>query len=221
MANLLSVLDSLLHIPEDEILPAGTDLTPYYRPWGFTIYRTAYGPSSGRHWQALLDDIRADVVEQVTGPDGTRQADPVAQQVLSLFRLDIRSDAETLDGLDMEHIRRIYKDEIGGQPMNANHRERRYFLLVDEGVIEEHRAKAKTPAYKPWIKCVEVDYVASDYVPRNARLGGQRYFGWMKMTTTSVPQLWSMLGLKWLSEITPATTVGAEMEVWDEQGDFF
>jgi hypothetical protein len=212
-------LEDLLHTPEGVILPTGTDLTPYYHPFGFSIYRTAYDPSTEQHWQAILDGIHADVIEQMTGPDGTYQADPVAQQILSLFRLDARSDPDTLAGLDMEEVRNVYKNGNGGQPMNANDKVRRCFLLVDEEVIEEYQAVSRTPGYRPWVKCVEVD-VASDHVPRNTRLGGQRYFGWMKMAIQSVPQLWSMLGLKWLSELAPATIGGANLVVWDDPGEF-
>jgi hypothetical protein len=28
-----------------------------YRNWGFTIYRTGYGPSSDQQWQRLLETI--------------------------------------------------------------------------------------------------------------------------------------------------------------------
>jgi hypothetical protein len=213
-------LENLLHIPESVILPPGTDLTPYYHPFGFSIYRTAYGSCSEQNWQALLGGIHANVVEQMTGPDGTYQADPVAQHILSLFRLDARSDPDTLAGFDMEEVRNVYKNGNGGQPMNANDKVRRCFLLVDKEVIEEHQAVSRTPGYRPWVKCVEVDYVTSDHVPRNIRLGGQRYFGWMKMAIKSVPQLWSMLGLKWPSELAPPTIGGANLVVWEDDGEF-
>jgi hypothetical protein len=157
-ANFLEFLRSLLHTPGDEILPACIDLTPYYRPWGFTIYQTAYRLSSDQHWQALLNGIFANVIEQITRMNGEHQADPVAQNILSLFCLDVRSDAESLT------VRKVYSNGTGGRPMNAQHRERRYFLLVDEGVIEDCKVKVDTPRYKPWTKCVEVDYVASDYI---------------------------------------------------------
>ncbi|KAF1956982.1 hypothetical protein CC80DRAFT_411979 [Byssothecium circinans] len=42
-------LRSLLRTSEDEILPAGTDLTSYYQPWGFTIYGSFCGPDSDQH----------------------------------------------------------------------------------------------------------------------------------------------------------------------------
>jgi hypothetical protein len=216
MAKFARFLERLLHIPEDGILPADVDLTPYYQPWGFSIYRTAYTPSSDQHWQNLLNDIRADVAQQVTGTDEAQQADPIAAHILSLFRLDARSDVETLDGFDVEQVRNAYKNKVGGEPMNVNQRGRRCFLLVDKDVLEEHETKSDIQGHRLWVKCVEADYVASDYIPKNTRLGGQRYFGWMKMSTRSVPQLWSILGLRWLSDVAPATTG----EVWHEEADF-
>jgi hypothetical protein len=177
------------------ILPAGTDLTPYYRSFGFIIYRAAYGASSDDNWQALLNDIHADVIAELTDSDATQQPDPIAQQILSLFRLDARSDPRVLNGLTMDEVRQAFKDEVGGQPMNANHKELKYCLLVNEEVIADHETMKNVRGHSPWIKCVEVDYVASDHVPRHTRYGGQRYFSWMKMTTRwGLLRLWTTLG---------------------------
>ncbi|KAF2704050.1 hypothetical protein K504DRAFT_463126 [Pleomassaria siparia CBS 279.74] len=70
--------------------------------------------------------------------------------------------------------------------------------------------------YKPWVKCVEVDYLASEHVGGNPRAGPQRYFGWMKMECgCSVPQLWSGLMCNWLSGIAPPTIGGRCLEIWE------
>jgi hypothetical protein len=214
MAHLSRFLKRLFNLPEDVLFHAGCDLSAYYQPWGFTVYRTAYGPSSEQHWQALLDGIRADVVGLITGPDGTHQANSEAQHILSLFRLDARSDVEILNGLNMEQLRQAYKDRIGGQPMNADHRERRLFLLVDDDVVEGHRAMANTPKYISWVQCVELDYLASNYEnPRNKRAGPQRYFGWMKA------QLWTDLETRWRFSIALDDT-RLSMAVWHSDVDF-
>jgi hypothetical protein len=219
MSELTRFLEKLLFIPDGDALPAGTDLTPYYRPWGFTIYRTTYGSSSDEHWHSLLDLIHAGVTSEIMSSNGADQADPVAQQILSLFRLDARSDPEVLDGLGMDEVRKIYQDAIGGEPMNANWKERRVFLLVDEEVIEEQAFMANRFGHKPWIKCVEPYYVASEHVPGNNRNGGQRYFGSMKMRTGSVLQLWSWLEDDWFEKIAPPTIGGAHLVVWDGELD--
>jgi hypothetical protein len=216
MSELDQFLEQLLFLPEDETFPAGTDLTPYYRPWGFTIYRTTYGGSSEEHWQSLLDFIRTAVTKEVTSDQGVDQADPTAQHIMSLFRLDARSDPEVLDGLGIEEIRKVYEQAIGGEPMNANWKERRVFLLVDDEVIEEHGFMTGKIGHKPWIKCVEPYYVDSDHIPRNSRVGPQRYFGFMKMRASSVAGLWSLLYTDWLSEIAPRTIGGAHLEVWED-----
>lgn len=218
--NHASFLKRLRRVPNEDVSPAGADLAPYYSAWGFTIYRTAYGPSSEEQWKALLDDIRADVVEQITGPDGKCQAEPTAQHIMSLFHLDVRSDPAALGGLNMDDLRKVYKDQVGGRPMNADWKERKFFLLVDQEVVDAHRNRPDDAEYKPWIKCVDVEYVATDYVPRNPRVGPQSYFGWMKLSTRSVPQLWTDFETRWLSELAPRILEGKDVEVWFSYADF-
>jgi hypothetical protein len=216
MSELDQFLEQLLFLPEDEVFPAGTDFTPYYRPWGFTIYRTAYEGSSEEHWHSLLDLIRTAVTKEITVNQGVDQTDPTAQQVMSLFRLDARSDPAVMDGLNIEETRKVYEQAIGGEPMNANWKERRVFLLVDDEVILEYGSMAGKIGHKPWIKCVEPYYVDSDHIPRNTWLGPRRYFGFMKMRASGVAGLWSLLYTRWLSEIAPRTVGGAHLEVWED-----
>jgi hypothetical protein len=165
--------------------------------------------------------MRANVVEQITGPDGKYQADPAAQRIMSLFHLDARSDPAVLDGLKMDDLRKVYKDEVGRRPMNADWKERKFFLLVDREVVDAPRKKPDEIGYKSWVKCVDVEYVASNHVGRNPRAGPQVYFGWMKLATRCVPQLWSLLGLQWLDSLAPPVREGLDVEVWDEGGPFF
>jgi hypothetical protein len=197
----------------DGSYPPGTDMTVYDSVWGFTVYRTAYEPASELKWQALLDDIRADVVEQFNGRDGKYQADHTTQRILSLFHLDIRSDPAVLDGLNMDDLRKVYKD--------ADWKERKFFLLVDQEVLDAPRKKPDKIGYKSWVKCVDVEYLASDWDnPRNKRAGPQVCFGWMKLATSCVPQLWFLLGSKWLDSLAPPVREGTDVEVWDEGEPF-
>jgi hypothetical protein len=219
--NHATFLEGLWRAPDGTFSPSGADLTVYDSVWGFTVYRTAYRPSSEEQWQALLDDIRADVVEQMTGPDGKYQADPTAQRMISLFRLDTRSDPAVLDGLNLDDLRTVYKDEVEGRPMNADRKERKLFLLVDHEVVNAPRKNPDEIGYKSRIKCVDVEYVASNHVGRNPRAGPQIYFGWMKLATRCVPQLWSLSGLQWLDSLAPSVREGLEVEAWDEGGPFF
>jgi hypothetical protein len=55
------------------------------------------------------------------------------------FKLDARSESATLDGLTMDEFSQIYRNEVGGSPMEArnsltpNHQ---IFLLADEEVLQ-------------------------------------------------------------------------------------
>ncbi|CAI6296072.1 unnamed protein product [Periconia digitata] len=205
MENLEDFLNSLARVSEEEILPEETSLTStnallYYLPWGFTIYRTHYGEDSDEHWTALVQMIRADVKSQILDK---REEDPLAQQLLSLFTLDARSDASKYDGLSMDELRIAFRDKIGGEPMNADRREHRVALLVDQDVIDAQRAMVGVARNQPWVKCVEIDYVASEHEPRHWRLPRQTYFGWMKLDARNIPQFWDQLTVQWMFEFAP------------------
>ncbi|RYP65974.1 hypothetical protein DL771_008021 [Monosporascus sp. 5C6A] len=209
MSTLLNMLGNLERVPEDQVPSPGS----YYPNWGFTIYRTQYGGSSDQKWQALLDKIQAQLVEELEEEGGDDDDDAQAREKLSsLFRLDARSDAGLLQHASMDQVRQLYQDNQGGSPLNADLPTHRYFLLADAEVLED------AGRGEFWVKCVQPDYVAADYVPKNARLGGgQRYFGWMKMTTRSVFDLWRELDTRHLEGIAPQTIGGMHLVMWDGQ----
>ncbi|KAI3542565.1 hypothetical protein CSPX01_06770 [Colletotrichum filicis] len=72
------------------------DVSEFYGSWGFTIYRTAYGPGTDAQWRTLLDKIRAQVVSEIECYLEAGDED-VAAQLKSLFVLDARSDAALWD----------------------------------------------------------------------------------------------------------------------------
>ncbi|PVH98109.1 hypothetical protein DM02DRAFT_60110 [Periconia macrospinosa] len=201
------VREHLLWLPEGQLFTSDMDISPYYRKWGFTIYRTAYGPGSDQCWQTIIDKINAQVSEDALDP---RSADPAAHRAVQLFRLDARSDRNTLEGLNADQVRELYKNAVGGQPMNADDRARRVFLLVDEEVIEATSLK------EFWVKGIQVDYAIGDYTHNNRRLGSSpRYFGWMKLAIRSVPHFWASLYYQEMEDIAPETIGGAVLSVWD------
>lgn len=152
-----------------------------YRNWGFTVYRTGYGPSSDEQWQRLLQTIQTHAYEKTLSVTCLPEDDPGFQQIRSPFRIDARSDA-ALAGLDVDQLRLLYNNNIdGGPPMNADLRSHRVFLVADDEILSDVDAST--------VKCVEADYQAADHIPRNTRLGGQRYFGWMSMRAGSVVEL--------------------------------
>ena len=181
-----------------------------HRNWGFTIYRTHYGPASQQAWETLLQSISLGAQETAESMTDSDPDEPEFRKLISLFRLDARSEQDTLSGLDMFQLRDVYnKNGAGGAPMNADHHGHyQLFLLADEEVLTDPGLEM--------VKCVEVGYVADRYVPRNAGRGEtQRYFGWMKMGVETVPALWDELGSRNLDAIAPPTIGGMHLEMWE------
>jgi hypothetical protein len=129
------------------IYPADHD--KHYKPWGFTLYRTNYDPSLDQQWKVLIEKIptclwtrlQPRVVDEsfLMSKFDPREVNPDgALKVWNLFKLDVRSDPATLDGLSKDQICRIYRDKIGGQPMGmmtSLDPDHEIFLLVDEEVL--------------------------------------------------------------------------------------
>jgi hypothetical protein len=188
-----------LHLlPDDEVVR--------HRNWGFTIYRTGYGPLSDQQWQRLLQTIQTRAYEGALSATESTEDNSGFLQLWSFFRLDARSDP-ALAGLDMDQLRQLYNSGEGGQPMNADYNLHRIFLFADDEVLSDPTASI--------VKCVDADYRAEDYIPRNKRMGGQRYFGWMRMRAGSVAELWVCLDLFEMSTIAPLTIGGSHLAVWD------
>jgi hypothetical protein len=191
-------LNDLRLLPDDEVIR--------HRNWGFTIYRTDYRPSSDQQWQRLLQTIQTCAYEGALSATESSEDKSDFQHLWSLFRLDARSDP-TLANLDMDHLRQLYNTSEGGQLMNPDFKLHRVFLFADGEVLLDTAASV--------VKCVDADYRAEDHVPRNKRVGGQRYFGWIRMRANSVAELWVQLGVFELSSIAPGTIGGCQLVVWD------
>jgi hypothetical protein len=108
------------------------EIVDEFRNWGFTIYRTAYGPSTDQRWQTLLEKIHTKTNAATSRVCQTTADDPAVQQVWSLFQPDARSEP-ALDDLSMEQLRLLYRNGDGGVPMNADLRSHRvhtpFFIL--------------------------------------------------------------------------------------------
>lgn len=192
-----------LHYPSD--IDGDEDLI---RSWGFTIYRTFYGPSSDQEWQQLVETIQKQAYEKALSGTSSNEDDPEFQHLWSLFRLDARSDP-TLSGLGFEQLRQLYISGEGGTPMNANLRSHRLFLVVDEEVLSGVEGCI--------VKCVEADYLAEDHVSRNSRYP-QRYFGHFKAKADSVVGLWKELEIFPIETVAPQTIGGSHLVIWEEEG---
>ena len=195
--------------------------------WGFTVYRAAYGPTSDQSWQSLLGAIQSGIRAQVLSlADGTKLpgADDTVQaaadeadsceELLSMFHLEVKSEPEVQDGKSINETRQIIKEAESGQDQEASlaasFTQRGIFLYVDDEVLQA--VESATPA--PWIKVVEIDYDAAKH-KGNRRTGGQRYFGWMIASTTSLFTLWDDLGGKNMWSIAPWAEDGNMTVVWD------
>jgi hypothetical protein len=198
---------NILLINSEDPDVSGDRFDDTYYTWGFRIYRTSYGASSEQQWQDLIEKIQSEAKEETAIVTGSDENDPTFQKVWQLFRLDVHSDAATLDGLDLDQLREVHNNN--NPPIEGEYMWRRQgvFLVADSEVFGDDGS---------WIKCVQADYVAADHVSRNKRYGPQRYFGWMKMTTQSVADLWEQMGMSVDFEtIAPPTIGGMHLVIWD------
>ncbi|RYP10561.1 hypothetical protein DL765_008065 [Monosporascus sp. GIB2] len=168
-------------LPCNVTFPPGTDFDPLFRPGGVTIYRTAYDAlDSDGNWQALLDKIQKHLREELLArgdPDKEGQDNETvhaAQKLLSLFRLDARSDAQALAGASMDQLREIYNaGAAGGEPMNARVElsQCRVFLVADDEVLASVARQAQQGGggeeveEEVFVKCAAVDYRPEDHDP--------------------------------------------------------
>jgi hypothetical protein len=205
--SLQLILSQLFCLPDGFIWTEDDDLKLFNVSWGFTVYRTCYTAESEKPWQTLTEHIKNVLPKQLLS-EGQDETGTETQQMLSLLRLDFRSDADTLKDLDMQEVRWVFLDHTGGKPVNTEVPSFRIFLLADEEVLADVLAVSEE---KRWIKCVQADYIPGDYIPRNARAPYQ-YFGWMKMTTRSLMELWIQLATLDLSEIAPRPIGGKLLE---------
>lgn len=214
MSKLPNLLASLFHPPEFQSLNEA-DRYQYYHNWGFTVYRTAYGATTEGQWSSLISKIKAQALDEINIHGAS---EPAAPTLRSLFHLDPHSDPDTLDGLSMEDVRKLYQEESEGagprggkkRPiMHGNTPTRRYFLLADAEVL------GAVGRGEFWVKCVQADYDDADYVPRNPFMGGQAYFGWTKMTTRSILELWSDLAVRDLVDVAPRVVEGEQVAIYD------
>ncbi|KAL1597105.1 hypothetical protein SLS60_008687 [Paraconiothyrium brasiliense] len=202
-------LETLRDHPQDQVVSTAQVERLSYRTWGLRIYRTSYTPSTDQQWQDLILKIQSEAKTATASVTESNEDDPDFQKLWSLFHLDVHSDATSLSGLDMDQLREVHRKNNAGLNLNDEYTfcTQGVFLLADEEVFADGNA---------WIKCVQADYVAADYVPKNPRYPTQRYFGWMKMTTRSVADLWYQLGIfRGLEVIAPQTIGGMHLVVWD------
>jgi hypothetical protein len=201
---------TLYRFPSNQVIEK-EEIEQYSRPWGFTIYRTFYGPGSEEQWQKLLHTATVSAKGYLGRMKDVQENPELTAKVLDQFSLDPRSDPTTLDGLTLEDVRQLYLDQRGGQPLNVDRYQRRLFFLADDQVLQDPDVAR--------LKVAAADYDAVAAVPTNLRFGPQRYFGWMTMPTTAVFDLWNELEHFDLEEIINHTSPGGPGVYWDPDWD--
>ncbi|KAH8693428.1 hypothetical protein GQ44DRAFT_148854 [Phaeosphaeriaceae sp. PMI808] len=208
--TIVHFLKGLYRFPTDQIIKK-EEVEQYLGPWGFTIYRTSYGSGSEEQWQKLLQKATVSAKGRLEKLEGVKENPDATAKVLDQFSLDARSDPDTLEGLTLEDVRQLYLGGSGGQPLHVDRGQRRLFLLADDQVLQDPDLAR--------LKVVAADYDHVAAVPKNWRVGPQRYFGWITMPTTVIFQLWDALELFDIEQIANRTSPGGPGVYWDPAYD--
>ncbi|KAF6822757.1 hypothetical protein CPLU01_11797 [Colletotrichum plurivorum] len=220
VTHLTIILESCFRPPDGTSWTAGDDVSEHYYSWGFTIYRTAYGPSTDAQWHTLLDKIRAQVASEIECYDAGEEE--VVAKLKSLFVLDACSDATLLADKTMHELREVHKrrnssnDDDNNLPLMRDGPTERAFLLADAEVLE---GVDRDPYF--WVKCVEADFTeeglaeAARGARSRAAFAAGVWTGWMKMTTRSVVDLCAEMPFRDLASIAPRTMVPSERPVYN------
>lgn len=199
------MLKRLWRPPENvDIWPADDDI--YYKSWGFTIYRTCYDPGSEQQWNLLIEKISTSVHAGIKACECPTDTASDISKLYNLFKLDARSSPD-LDGLTRAKICQIYRDAVGGAPMEMMTSltpDYPIFLLADEEVLRD-------PDFKI-LKVVQSDYRAFAYDGLDAPF----YLDWMTMHPGSVVDFWDELedSDHGLADFLPSKVPGAFWEPW-------
>ncbi|KAK0610692.1 hypothetical protein B0T17DRAFT_621153 [Bombardia bombarda] len=186
--------------------------------WGFAIYRTAYGgATTDAPWRSLLEAIHTNLRTEVLGLRVPRER---CEEFLSLLKLDVREDQSILQGASMDRVREMIKESdprptddepLGGTLTTLQG----VFLYVDDEVLEAAAQTTLTAGSRPpWVKMVELDYNPEQH-KGNRRVGPQSYFGWMKLSTGSLFQLWQDLQGQDLWKLAPRNPDERQLTIWD------
>ncbi|CEJ81471.1 hypothetical protein VHEMI01593 [[Torrubiella] hemipterigena] len=154
MTQPIHQLDDLLRQHDES-----DDTSFFHIPLGFTIYRTDYTTeNSDQLWTDLVEDRTQWLVKQVNDESEGYGSSPTqlaaAEKLRSLIRFDARSDRDNLEGRDLDQLRDIFNDHVGGKPLHIGQYERNLFLVADEEVFDNLVSKDD----QPWVKAVEANY---------------------------------------------------------------
>lgn len=198
MSKLPGLFEATWIPPDDHLHRDIGDLDQYYRPWGFTIYRTSYEPAeaSDTHWQALLAKIKSQVATELDSHTESGDENMTSRLKISFF-LNHQSDPVLLGGksapeLRVLHLGRQQEGRVkpgGGEgylPSPPTWPGSGLFLLADAEVLESPNRYSY-----PWVKCVIAnhDVELARNPPKNNRMPNAAPDGWFRMTTSSIVEL--------------------------------
>ncbi|KAM0397797.1 hypothetical protein ACHAO7_008146 [Fusarium culmorum] len=156
------------------------DGDPYLGRWGFTIYRSYYGPGSDENWKILLEKAKEETFKELEEYDH----DGIVAKIKPIFQLDARSDPDLLNGLSLGDLCKVYNDKVGGDPMPRY--ESPVFLVADEHVLHQI-------GEGNWIvKSVDADYPPQEEIPLRTSTE-ENWWGWGRMELRQIPWLWKTL----------------------------
>lgn len=168
----------------------------YYRNWGFTVYRTFYGPGSDTHWDTLIDAVTRQTLlalgyhekDKIFNDDIKRHWGKYSDKseyledinrLKKLFRLTTREDALLLDGLDIPQIREVCRKELPQARENIEVAKHCFALVADEKVLK-YIARGVFV-----ITVIAYDQDEDRFSP-----------GWVRMSTGDILNLWESLFLE-------------------------
>ncbi|KAH7191805.1 uncharacterized protein B0J16DRAFT_331785 [Fusarium flagelliforme] len=165
----------------------------YYKYWGFTIYRTYYGPDSDGHWETLLGALKQQTrlsfgcyeTEKYRSQDRAwcngryghgADYDRELSIFKDLFRLFPREDRSLLSGLSIEGIRDLCIQEQSQAEEKMAGADFNFVLVADEAVFKDIAREVFV-----------VKALGYDWDPTRGRTC------WMRVSTASLLNLWGML----------------------------
>lgn len=96
--NIKEFLEHLYKPPEGRLIWPEEDQQQFLIHWGYTIYRTYYGPGSDEKWSKLLKNIIDDVEKGLIEVEEVDEEPDAVTKIRDQFRLDGRSLPATLGG---------------------------------------------------------------------------------------------------------------------------
>lgn len=173
----------------------------YYGNWGFTIYRTYYGPDSDKNWEILLDALKRQTnlaLGYYQDRDKEKEKEEWEQlpaltrafyedrdedgndlkRIKELFFLDPRENPSLLDGLDVRQLRQVcFYEHLDAEKSMAGVLFR-FVLVADESVLKDVANGEFV------VKAVAYDWEEGD-----------ESWGWMRIPTGYLLELWNSLML--------------------------